>query len=384
MRIFIKNFFKITRNQMIYDLSKSMLILIWCFIVVKIATVIIKFLRIKAKKMNREADFVLIEVLTTPIKIGIWCLGLYRIVKIFFKKFAFFNELKVLLWASIVVWLCFKFISRYSARVIEIKETKKEKIDYGAIGFFKKISQIIVVSIVVLTGLGKLGISIQSLVAIGGVGGLAIGYAAKDLLANIFGGFSVFWDKPFTVGDWITSPDRDIEGDVVDIGWRKTTILTFEKYPIYVPNSVFSNIIIRNVSRVKSRRIDKIIPIRYIDVNKIQKITEMVKQMLREHPNINKRFTMVVCLESVSVGILNMRVYTYTNTIEWAKFMEIQQDVLFKVADIIHQNGGEIAYDIKEITIKKEQPSNDFGGEIIVDNNMVAQKNTENDNSSSV
>ena len=71
---------------------------------------------------------------------------------------------------------------------------------------------------------------------------IAIGFAAKDLLSNFFGGLFIYLDRPFAVGDWIRSPDREIEGTVEQIGWRVTRIRTFDKRPLYIPNSVFSQI----------------------------------------------------------------------------------------------------------------------------------------------
>ena len=87
-----------------------------------------------------------------------------------------------------------------------------------------------------------LGYSVSGLLAFGGVGGLAVGFAAKDLLANFFfGGLMIHLDRPFTIGDWISSTDREIEGVVENIGWRLTIIRAFDKRPIYIPNSLFTD-----------------------------------------------------------------------------------------------------------------------------------------------
>ena len=102
----------------------------------------------------------------------------------------------------------------------------------------------------------------------GGVGGLIVGLAAKDLLSNFFGGMMIYFDRPFKVGDWIRSPDRQIEGTVERIGWRMTIIRTFDKRPLYVPNSVFSSIVVENPSRMLNRRINETFGLRYQDADK--------------------------------------------------------------------------------------------------------------------
>jgi len=63
-----------------------------------------------------------------------------------------------------------------------------------------------------------LGFSIAGALTFGGIGGIAIGFAAKDMLSNFFGGLMIYLDRPFKTGDWIRSPDREIEGVVEEIG----------------------------------------------------------------------------------------------------------------------------------------------------------------------
>ena len=83
-----------------------------------------------------------------------------------------------------------------------------------------KLARVSIVITAALMAMQTLGISISGVLAFGGIGGIAVGFAAKDLLANFFGGLVIYLDRPFKVGDWIRSPDRDIEGTVVKIGWR--------------------------------------------------------------------------------------------------------------------------------------------------------------------
>ena len=92
-----------------------------------------------------------------------------------------------------------------------------------------RIIKVIVVIITLLILMQELGLSISGLLAFGGVGGLIVGLAAKDLLSNFFGGMMIFFDRPFRVGEFIKSPDRNIEGIVEKIGWRLTVVRTFSK-----------------------------------------------------------------------------------------------------------------------------------------------------------
>jgi hypothetical protein len=92
---------------------------------------------------------------------------------------------------------------------------------------------------------------------LGGIGVVALGFAAKDMFANLFGGRMIYLDRPFSVGGWIRSRDREIEGTVEPIGWRLTLIRTFDQRPLYLPNAVFTTIAVQNLSRMTNRRSDE-------------------------------------------------------------------------------------------------------------------------------
>ena len=114
--------------------------------------------------------------------------------------------------------------------------------DYTTVDALSKLGRFSVVIIAALVILQTLGFSISGVLAFGGIGGIAMGFAAKDMLANFFGGLTIYLDRPFTVGEWIRSPDKAIEGTVEYIGWRHTRVRAFNKNPIYVPNALFTTI----------------------------------------------------------------------------------------------------------------------------------------------
>jgi MscS family membrane protein len=201
---------------------------------------------------------------------------------------------------------------------------------------------------VIITGLliamQLFGYSISGLLAFGGIGGIAMGFAAKDLLANFFGGLMIYLDRPFSVGDWIRSPDKEIEGTVEDIGWRLTRIRTFDKRPLYIPNAVFANISVENPSRMSHRRIYETLGIRYDDLHKMDTIVDQVTRMLNEHPEIDNNLILMVNFNKFSSSSLDFFVYVFTKTTDWAKYHVVKQDVLLKIAGIIESNQAEIAF----------------------------------------
>ncbi|SUC25635.1 MscS family inner membrane protein YnaI [Providencia rustigianii] len=161
------------------------------------------------------------------------------------------------------------------------------------------------------------GMSLSGLMAFGGLGGIAIGMAGKDILSNFFSGIMLYFDRPFNIGDWVSSPDRNIEGTVVEIGWRLTKIVTFDHRPLYIPNSLFSSISVENPGRMTNRRIKTEIGLRYEDSDKISAIVDDIRTMLKQDENIDTGQTLLVYFDAFADSSLNIMVYCFTKTTVW-------------------------------------------------------------------
>jgi MscS family membrane protein len=163
----------------------------------------------------------------------------------------------------------------------------------------------------------------------------------------------IYLDRPFAVGDWIRSPDRDIEGSVEHIGWRLTRIRTFDLRPLYVPNSTFTSIAVENPSRMTHRRISETIGIRHDDAGKMRSIVNDVKQMLMTHPDINQEQSVAVNFSQFAASSLDFFIYAFTRTKEWARYNEVKQDVLLKVLDIVESHDARIALPSSTVHVPK-------------------------------
>ena len=223
--------------------------------------------------------------------------------------------------------------------------------DRATISAVARLSRIVLWVIAGIMILQSLGVSVSGLLAFGGVGGIAVGFAARDLLANFLGGLSIFLDRPFAVGDWIRSPDREIEGTVEDVGWRVTRIRTFDQRPLYVPNSVFSTVALENPSRMLNRRIYETIGIRYDDAGAMEQIVAEVKEMLVAHDDIDKGKTLMVNFVALGASSLDFFIYCFTRTTDWATYHGVKQDVLVKILKIIEGQGAEVAFPTRTVLL---------------------------------
>ncbi len=164
----------------------------------------------------------------------------------------------------------------------------------------------------------------------------------------------IFLDRPFSVGDWIRSPDRNIEGTVEEIGWRLTRIRTFDKRPLYVPNSVFTSLAVENPSRMLNRRIYETIGIRYDDIGVMDAVVADVEGMLKNHEAIDTRQTLMVNFVAFGPSSVDFFVYCFTKTVVWTEFHAIKQDVLLRIARIIDAHGAQIAFPTQTLHIQAE------------------------------
>lgn len=283
-----------------------------------------------------------------PLSVLVWVVGITLSLQIAAKALDDITldaaeHFRSVAYILLIAWALIRLVTRIEARLVQ-GDAGKPGMDRTTAD---AIAKLIRLSVLVMSGLAllqNLGVSISGILAFGGVGGLAVGFAAKDLLANFFGGLMIYMDRPFKVGDWIRSPDKEIEGTVEEIGWRLTRIRTFDKRPLYVPNSTFANIAVENPSRMTNRRIYETIGVRYDDAAQVESIVAGIKLMLEQHADIDQTQTMIVNLNRFGPSSLDILIYTFTKTTVWVEFHEIKQDVLLKIMEVITSHGAEVAF----------------------------------------
>ena len=336
------------------------------FVVIFLATLVnfiqkrlLKRLSERLQSTSNVWDDALVEAIRRPVTTLVWILGLTFAADIVQHEtgaqiFTAFGPVRDVGVIACLAWFLVRFITFGENNYIKHKESFGKKIDRTTADAVSKLLRVSVLITAVMVVLQTLGFSVSGVMAFGGIGGIAVGFAAKDLLANFFGGLMIYLDRPFEVGDWIRSPDKEIEGTVENIGWRLTRIRTFDKRPTYVPNSIFANITVENPSRMSHRRIYETIGIRYEDAGRMNNIIDDVEKMLQQHPDIDNSQTLMVNFNKYGPSSLDFFVYTFTHTTDWATFHRIKQDVLLKIYEIISQHGADIAFPTSTVHLEAE------------------------------
>ena len=196
-----------------------------------------------------------------------------------------------------------------------------------------------------------LGFNLNGLVAGLGIGSVVITLAAQDTAKNLFGGLVIFLDKPFVVGDWIEV--EEYEGTVEDITFRSTRVRTFENSVVNIPNAVIANDSIINWSRMEKRR-NKVNLCLDLDtpLEKVQIVQKRIKEMLVQHDDVIDE-TIIVRFDNITDNGINLMVCSYTNSIDYASYLEEKEKINFKIMQILREENVELAYDTKTVFVKK-------------------------------
>lgn len=314
-----------------------------------------------AKKSHVLWDDAIVYAGRKPVSLLIWWQGVVMAARVVEPNSDFIgfspdvlNAVQQLGLVMAATWFAFRLVTGFEHAFVEERRRRDRSVDITTVSVLARIVRIAVLVTGVLTILAIFNIPISGFLAAGGVGGIAIGLAARDLLANFFGGFMVFMDRPFSVGDWVRSPDQEIEGVVERIGWRMTTIRKFDKRPMYVPNATFTTITVENPSRMTHRRIFEHIGVRYDDFSVIRAVIDDIRSMVLAHPDLDDSQTTMVHFNVYGASSLDIMVYCFTHTTVWTEYHRIREDVLIRIGDVIESHGAQIAFPTRTLKIDSE------------------------------
>lgn len=328
--------------------------------------------RLQQKVRNSETiwDDALYDAINPPLRLLMWVIGLGIAADLVEPLndetiFAYIDPLRRLLVIACFAWFLVRLIRKMESAMLQRGTLRGEDLDRTTVEAMAKLLRLSVIITSVLVVLQTLGFSISGVLAFGGIGGIAIGFAAKDMLANLFGGLTVYMDRPFSVGDWVRSPTIDIEGTVEKIGWRSTRIRRFDKRPIYVPNSLFTSMVVENPSRMTNRRINETIGLRYDDAGVVNEVVNEVREYLHAHPEVDHDQTVIVNFNAYGASSLDFFIYCLTKTTNWVRYHEVKHAILIDIHGIVTRHGAEFAFPTRTLHMvppELEGPSMDKQG----------------------
>ncbi|WP_323016895.1 mechanosensitive ion channel family protein [Castellaniella sp.] len=255
---------------------------------------------------------------------------------------------------TVVMWFLLRAVNQIQSNLLARAQDRARELDPTAADAIGKLTKASIVITAILMMMQALGFSIAGLLAFGGMGGIAVGFAAQSLVANLLGGLTIFASRPFKVGEYIIIPGTDLMGGVEHIGWRATRLIGFDRKPFYVPNAMFNTQPVINHTRMTNRRIMEDIHIRYTDIDAVPGIVADGQALLRGHPGIKHDF-FAFNFSSCGMYSLKLSLYAFTVSTDYNDYMNVQEDVLLKIADIVRQHGARMTGPVSTVDMPQLQ-----------------------------
>ncbi|CAM6093525.1 unnamed protein product [Calypogeia fissa] len=231
-----------------------------------------------------------------------------------------------------LIWFLHRWKRNLMTRFLKDKKmTMNERDRYMALD---QVTSLILLFIGALGLAEASGVAVQSLLTVGGIGGVATAFAARDVLGNMLSGVSLVFSKPFIVGDFIRA--GNVEGKVEEVGIHSTRLLNGAKCPVVVPNSFFSSEVIVNLTRAPWRALSLKVPIRLQDFEKVEKITSEVRSFLNNHPKVYLGEDEPRCSAS-QLGATAIEIIITTNIKPMSneEYFPTEQEILVRTARIV-------------------------------------------------
>ena len=206
----------------------------------------------------------------------------------------------------------------------------------------ERILKVTIVGLGILAILGTLRINLTTVLAGLGNGGLALAFAAQKTLENLFGGVSVLADEVIRVGDFCRFGDR--VGTVEDISLRSTRIRTLDRTELSIPNGSLAAMNVENFTRRDKILFNPALGVRYETTpDQLRFLLAEIRRMLYQHPKVESESARIR-FASFGDSALRLEIFSYVLTSDFTEFTAIQEDLLFRIMEIVGQSGTGFAF----------------------------------------
>ena len=219
------------------------------------------------------------------------------------------------------------------------------------------LSKMLSITLVLVTSLIILSIfqvDIVPLLAFGGIGAAVLGFAAKDVMSSFFCGMMLAATRSFTVGDMILIPERNLEGVIEEMGWNVTLVRNKDRCAVYVPNTLFSQLVIIYLSQRRGREILETFYLRHADFDKFFSITTEVREFLTCYSAIDHSVPVLVFMSATGKYSVDFSIDIYTTAISLSDYVVIKEEVLKQISSVILRKGAKLAHPIVLSEVPKD------------------------------
>ena len=306
-----------------------------------------------AEKTKTKLDDEILKNIKKPIYFFVILVGAYSalnnftFIKTYSTELTFiFSMAQILLVTFVITRVVNVVIAWYAER------RSKQKMSEHILFVFKKTINIVIYIFAFLIILHVLDIDLSGVVVGLGVGGIAIAFALQNILSDAFSAFSIYFDKPFEIGDYIVV--GEYSGTVKKIGMKSTRIQLLQGEELVLANSELTKSSVRNYKKMKKRRISFSFGVIYATpTNKLKKIPDIIRDVIN-----SDKLEYVDSLDRVHFTefgdfSLNFDVVFYMKTKDYAKYRDTQQEINFAIKEAFEKEGIEMAFPTQTVFLEK-------------------------------
>lgn len=245
-------------------------------------------------------------------------------------------------WPIFAIVFFYRLVDIVSLYLAKLADKTESTLDDQLVPLLRKVLKTFVVIVGGLFILDNLEFDITGLIAGISIGGLAFALAAQDTIKNFFGSLMIFVDRPFQVGDWITS--NDVDGTVEEVGFRSTRIRTFRNSLMYIPNGVITNQTIDNHGLRKYRRFMTTIALTYdTPPELIDTFVQGLEEIVKKHPKTRKDYY-EIHFNDMGDSSLNVLFYIFFDVPSWSDELRSRHEVLLEIVILADRMGINFAF----------------------------------------
>ena len=261
------------------------------------------------------------------------------------------SKVYALIYVISIFWILLKVIDYVGLILFARAEKTENKMDDQLIPFIIEIAKILTYIFALFIIMGNVfDVNITALATGLGIGGIALAMASKESLENLLGSFTIFFDRPFTVGDMVTV--GSVTGRVEKVGFRSTRIRTLDRSLVTVPNKKMIDAELDNLGMRPIRRVKFSVGLTYhTSIEQIKKIVADMQTMIDNHPRTtnaegkkSKDKEGKVRFDEFGDSSLNIFVLYYVDSPKWADLIDVRQDVNYKIMEIVKKHNSDFAF----------------------------------------
>lgn len=318
-----------------------------------VAKFLISWLRLLSSRTKSTIDDKILESLEGPVRLlpvtlGVFLSGQY--IEIDGNLDVFLSNIVRSLIAVTIFWSAFNLTELLSSGLGKAKDLFTPVM----ISWLIKTVKIIFALIGVATILEIWGIQVGPIIAGLGLFGVAVALGAQDLFKNLIAGVLVIAERRFNIGDWVLV-DGIVEGTVETIGFRSTVVRRFDKAPVYVPNSKFSDNAVTNFSAMTHRRIYWKIGVEYsTSVAQLRQIRDEIESYILGNNDFAQppEVSTFVRIDSFNDSSIDIMLYCFTKTTNWGEWLKIKENFACHIKEVVEGAGSGFAFPSQSLYVE--------------------------------